>query len=287
MRHDLPKTCYAVMPGTGELITLKRGEMGYYHSALNTPDKSENKRIANRRNYLLGVNTPQARAMLVGSVYDFDDIWADPQLYFDEARHVSTHSLGLSAVLYADGSLHAHIGGDVYQYEVAGEPCFYLNLASLPERIMGIRSEGTILADMVHGRPLIPVTLKWMENGGCEMTLDHGAFTYDKEMNEGYQIAARTRVGPVEYVLGELDGKWPSFVTWECTPANDGDGPPNYYWGHYFESRKDAIEDFCGRAQEKHKMLTESRKPTIKGQLAAKPVPSTPAADRAPRQEER
>ncbi len=273
MRHELPKTCYAVMPDSGALVILKRGEKGQDYISEHTASRAENQKIADFNNQRYGIGPAQVKAMVLGSIHGFDHPLADPQLYFDEARHVSTHSLGLSAVLYADGSLHDRIGGDVYQYEVAGEECFYLNLASLPERIMGIRSEGTILADMVHGRPLVPVTLKWMENNGCEMTLDHGAFTYDKEMNEGYQIAARIRVGPVEYVLGELDGKWPSFVTWERTPANDGDGPPNYYWGHYHESRKAAIEDFCDRAQAKHEMLLENRKPSVKAKLAAKPVP--------------
>ncbi len=278
MRHELPKTCYAVMPDSGALVILKRGEKGQDYISEHTASRAENQKIADFNNQRYGIGPAQVRAMVLGSIHGFDHPLADPQLYFDEARHVSTHSLGLSAVLYADGSLHDRIGGDVYQYEVAGEPCFYLNLTSLPERIMGIRSEGTILADMVHGRPLVPVTLKWMENNGCEMTLDHGAFTYDKEMNEGYQIAARIRVGPVEYVLGELDGKWPSFVTWERTPANDGDGPPNYYWGHYHESRKAAIEDFCDRAQAKHEMLLENRKPSVKAKLAAKPVPGNHSA---------
>lgn len=273
MRNELPKTCFAIMPGEGSLIILKRGTRGYYRSDWETGDKMQNKNIADWHNQRSGITPAQVMAMQVGSMYGFDVPGADPQRYFDEARHVSTHSLGLSAVLYADDSLRDHIGGEVYQYQVAGEECFYLNLATLPERIMGIRSEGTILADMVHGRPLVPVTLKWMENGGCEMTVEHGAFTYDEEINEGYQIIARTRVGPVEYVLGELDGKFPSFVTWERTPANDGDGLPNYYWGHYLESRKAAIEDFCDRAQAKHKMLLENRKPSVKTKLAAKPVP--------------
>ncbi len=101
------------------------------------------------------------------------------------------------------------------------------------------------------------------------MCLPSNAFTLDKEINAGYQIIAKVGVGPVEYALGEKDGKFPGFVTWERTPANDGDGPPNYYWGHYFDSREEAIQDFCGRASEKYKMLAEQRKPSIKAQLAA------------------
>ena len=104
------------------------------------------------------------------------------------------------------------------------------------------------------------------------MGLESGSYSQGKEMNAGFEIIAKVQVGPVEYALGERCGKFPSFVTWERTPANDGDGPPNYYWGHYFESRDEAVRDFCDRASEKYKMLSEYRKPSIRAQLAAKPV---------------
>ena len=88
-------------------------------------------------------------------------------------------------------------------------------------------------------------------------------------MNAGFEIIAKVQVGPVEYALGEQGGNVLSFVTWERTPANDGSGPPNYYWGHYFYNRENAIQDLCTRASEKYEMLAEYRKPSIRGRLAA------------------
>ncbi len=273
MRNDLPETCFAVMPGEGSLIILKRGEKGYYRSDWETGDKVQNKNIADWHNQRSSITPAQVMAMQVGSMYGFDVPGADPQRYFDGAHYVGSHSLSAGAVLYADDTLHEQVGGHVYQYQIAGETCFYLDPALIPESMMGKQSDRILQADMVHGEPLIPVTLKWMECNTCEMTLEQSARVHNQEINAGYQIIAKTRVGPVEYALGEMDGRFPSFVTWERTPGNDGDGPPNYYWGHYFDSRDSAIKDFCERASEKYQMLAENRKPSIKAQLAAKSVP--------------
>lgn len=160
----------------------------------------------------------------------------------------------------------------MYQYQVAGETIFYVAPASIPESVMGIHSDGILRMDLVYGKPLVPVMVKWLESDICEMTLEPSSFTTKKEINAGYQIMTKVQVGPVEYALGGHDGKFPSFVTWERTPANDGDGPPNYYWGHYFGSWEKAIQDFCGRAEEKFKMLSERRRPSVKERLAEKPI---------------
>ena len=280
MRNILPQSCYSTMPSTGELIILKRGKEGYFPTAEDTGDRLQNQKIAEFNNHVRGISPAQVIAMEVGSMCGFDVPGADPQYYFDEAKLIDTHSLGLSAVLYADGSLHENVGGCVHEYQIAGKTCFYLELASIPESMMGVDCDTILWPDMVHGKPLVPVSLKWQENGGCEMTLDHGAFTYTKEVNANYQITAKVHVGPVQYALGELDGKFPAFVTWERTPSNGRGKERNYYWGHYFESRKDAIKDLCTRASEKFEMLAEYRKPSIRGRLAAAKAAQTekPAA---------
>lgn len=280
MRNILPHECYSTVPSTGELIILKRGKKGYFQTAEDTGDKLQNQKIAEFNNHIRGISPAQVMAMEVGSMCGFDVPGADPQLYFDEAKLVSTHPLGLSAVLYADDSLHENEAGCVYEYQVAGKTCFYLEPASIPESMMGVDCDTILWPDMVHGKPLIPVSLKWQENGGCEMTLERGALTYTKEVNANYQITAKIHVGPVQYALGELDGKFPAFVTWERTPTNDRGGDRNYYWGHYYGSRKDAIKDLCTRASEKYEMLAEYRKPSIRNRLAvAKAAQAeTPAA---------
>lgn len=284
----LPETCFSTLPGTGELIILKRGERGYYRSDWNTGDAAENRKIADFHNHRRGIAPVQVMAMQIGSTCGFDAPGADPQSYLDEAVLVDSCSPGWNTVLRSPHSpLQEHVSDDLLQYQIAGETCHYMEPAALPESMMGAHSGGIILPDLVRGKPLIPVTVKWQENSACQLTLDPRGIGHTGEVNAGYQITAKVQVGPVEYALGELDGKFPSFVTWERTPANDGDGPPNYYWGHYFDSRDKAIRDFCERAGEKYAMLAENRRPSIKARLAAKPVPGRQAAAKPPRQEER
>ncbi len=280
MRNDLPETCLATLPSTGELIVLKRGETGYFRSDWDTGNKAENKKLAEWHNHRCGITPAQVKAMQVGTMFGFDAPGADPQIYFDEARLIGSLSPGWNTVLCDPHSgIQEYVGGDLLQYQLAGELCCYIKPTVIPECIMGAHSDNIIFSDMVCGRPLIPVTVKWLENDACEMTLDSRAISHTEEVNAGYQIIAKVQVGPVEYALGELTSRKDAFVTWERTPANDGDGPPNYYWGHYFDSRDKAIQDFCGRAEEKFEMLSEQRKPSIKAQLAAKPVHSDqPAA---------
>ncbi len=270
MRNDLPETCFATLPGTGELIILKRGETGYSHSNWETGDKAQNAEIASHNNSRMGITPAQVEAMVVGSMCGFNVPGADPQMYFDHAQYIRSYELDLNGMIKVpDISFYSSIKGTLHQYQVAQSKVFYLEPSLLPKDLMGIRNDFIILPDMVQGKTLVPVTAEWSSNGMCSLGLEDGCSTFGKEVNAGYQIIAKVGVGPVEYALGEKDGKFPGFVTWERTPANDGDGSPNYYWGHYFDSREEAIQDFCGRASEKYKMLAEQRKPSIKAQLAA------------------
>ena len=275
MRNELPETCLATLPGMGELIVIKRGETGYYRSDWETGDKAKNQEIADLHNRKRGITPAQVQAMQVGSMFGFDVPGANPQIYFDEARYLCALAAGDGMVMKDPSKDHCcPIEGNIYQYKVAGEKCLYMEVTSAPETLLGSKSGRIILPDLVRGNPLIPIfTLNFdTETRVRTMGLESGSYSQSKEVNADFEIIAKVQVGPVEYVLGEHGGKFPSFATWERTPANDGDGPPNYYWGHYIESRDEAIRDFCDRASEKYKMLTEYRKPSIKAQLAAKPV---------------
>ena len=99
MRNILPRECYSTVPSTGELIILKRGKKGYFQTAEDTGDKLQNQKIAEFNNHIRGISPAHVMAMEVGSMFGFDVPGADPQYYFDEAKHVSTYPLGLSAVL--------------------------------------------------------------------------------------------------------------------------------------------------------------------------------------------
>ena len=272
MRNELPETCFATLPGQGELIILKRGETGYYRSDWDTGDKMKNQEIADFHNRKHGITPAQVEAMQSGSLFGFHLPGSNPQVYYDEARCVKSSTLGSAAVIKDPVTSDlSPIKGNLYLYQVAGKESLYMDVASLPETLMGKSSEYIILPDMVSGRPLVPVVDLHLDASRRSRTLglENGSYSHGKEVNAGFEIIAKVQVGPVEYALGERGGKFPSFVTWERTPANDGDGPPNYYWGHYIDNREKAIQDFCTRASEKYEMLTENRKPSIRGQLAA------------------
>ena len=68
---------------TGELILIKRGESGYYHSVWSTDSKEENIELADFYNERLGVTPAQRQAMEVGSMLGWDLPGADPHKYED------------------------------------------------------------------------------------------------------------------------------------------------------------------------------------------------------------
>ena len=81
LAEGLPDMCFSVLPGTGELICIKRGESGYYPSDWNTPDKERNIEIADDANESMGVTPAQRQAMEIGSMFGWDVPGADPGIY--------------------------------------------------------------------------------------------------------------------------------------------------------------------------------------------------------------
>ena len=81
LRSDLPEVCYSILPSTGDVIIIKRGESGYYRCEYSTEDKAFNREFANGRNANLGVSKAQVEAMLAGSMYGWDVPAADPKSY--------------------------------------------------------------------------------------------------------------------------------------------------------------------------------------------------------------
>ena len=60
----------------------------------------------------------------------------------------------------------------------------------------------------------------------------------------GYVITQSIKVKDTEFVLGEHP-KTRMCVTWQC---KNGD---NYFWGHFYPNKYDALKDLCERvAQE-------------------------------------
>ena len=76
--EGLPELCFSTMPGTGELICIKRGESGYYPSDWNTSSREHNRQIADEQNRRLGVTAAQKEAMMCGSMFGWNVLGADP-----------------------------------------------------------------------------------------------------------------------------------------------------------------------------------------------------------------
>ena len=78
---DLPEHCYTVLPSSGQLIEIRRGEKGYYPCAYSTSDREYNKVLANQFNAHEGISKAQAAAMLAGSMFGWNVPAADPSRY--------------------------------------------------------------------------------------------------------------------------------------------------------------------------------------------------------------
>lgn len=70
------------------------------------------------------------------------------------------------------------------------------------------------------------------------------------EVNVGYAIIRRETISGIEIVLGESTSESGMYVTWRRTPAHEHQGKPEYYWGHYFNSKSRAVTDFDSRVEE-------------------------------------
>ena len=90
----LPELCFTVIKSTGELACLKRGEMGYYRSDWNMPDRAQNEELAAEQNERLGVTEAQRRAMEVGSMCGWNVPGADPKRYEADQPQMGGMSLG-------------------------------------------------------------------------------------------------------------------------------------------------------------------------------------------------
>ena len=93
-RNDLPETCFSVLPSSGQLIIIKKGESGYYPSDWSTDDPARNRELADYNNHLLGITPAQREAMECGSMHGWDVPGADPKVYEQGGMKMGGMTLG-------------------------------------------------------------------------------------------------------------------------------------------------------------------------------------------------
>ena len=80
-KHELPDTCYSVLPSTGELISISRYEKRYSRCEGSKPNPEENRLFADTSNKIFGITRAQEEAMLAGSMFGWDVPAAEPWKY--------------------------------------------------------------------------------------------------------------------------------------------------------------------------------------------------------------
>ena len=89
LRSSLPVQCFSVLPSSGELILLTRGEKGYSPCPeFSAADAGENRRFAEDSNGKNGVTKAQEAAMLAGSMFGWQTPAADPRNYDGQGQPI-------------------------------------------------------------------------------------------------------------------------------------------------------------------------------------------------------
>ena len=88
LRSSLPEQCYSVLPDTGELIIIKKGESGYYRTDIDMGSKAETRALADEYNAKSGISKAQEQAMSAGSMFGWAVPAADPKNYDESGQPI-------------------------------------------------------------------------------------------------------------------------------------------------------------------------------------------------------
>jgi hypothetical protein len=88
LRSTLPEQCYSVLPDTGGLIIIKKGESGYYRTDIDMGSKSGNRALAEEYNAKSGISKAQEQAMSAGSMFGWAIPGADPKNYDEQGQPI-------------------------------------------------------------------------------------------------------------------------------------------------------------------------------------------------------
>ncbi len=87
----LPERCYSLLPSSGQIIEVTRGESGYKPVQMRSPDYTS-REIVDRENGRLGVSRAQEEAMLAGSLFGWQTPAANPKNYDESGQPVRPKS---------------------------------------------------------------------------------------------------------------------------------------------------------------------------------------------------
>lgn len=94
LRASLPDMCYGVLPSSGEIITIVKGDTGYIPTGIKPESREEGYAYADRLNEEEGISKAQAAAMAVGSMFGWAVPGADPKNYDEQGQAISPKSKG-------------------------------------------------------------------------------------------------------------------------------------------------------------------------------------------------
>jgi hypothetical protein len=80
-KHELPEESYTVLPSTGALVLLVKGEKGHFKSEVSSGDPATNRAFVYQMNQMCDITRAQEEAMIAGSLHGFDHPAAKPWNY--------------------------------------------------------------------------------------------------------------------------------------------------------------------------------------------------------------
>lgn len=84
-----PDFCYSILPSSGQIIKIQKGESGYYPTNTEWMNDTAKREYVDHVNDKLGVSKAQEAAMLAGSMFGWDVPAADPRSYDQDGNPVA------------------------------------------------------------------------------------------------------------------------------------------------------------------------------------------------------
>lgn len=84
LRSSLPQQCYTILPSTGEIVAVRRGESGCFPTELPDNGPDANREAVDLYNQRDGITRAQENAMFAGSCFGWETPAADPKNYTED-----------------------------------------------------------------------------------------------------------------------------------------------------------------------------------------------------------